>query len=287
MIIETSFYIGIIDQNNNLVVEYKYDGYGNIISIIDRTTNNIGEKNPYRYRSYYFDTETSWYYLNSRYYDSSIGRFITMDEVEYLGVTGTIFSYNLYSYCEGNPVMGYDPMGNWNLSELWDEMVSRLKHTVSIFGRIIISTINNIELEVEAGVGFGGSYGISTGEGSIEVSAGYTITDAITYSRGKLDIVNRTTDEFVVSSCNAPLIGKGNTKQHSYFDCNCTCNFMKTSFGDKSSCLANRKVENSYTTVGVSSGIYVILGFEYSIGIDIKSWSEDLIEIFYDGLEYE
>ena len=112
MIIETSFYIGIIDQNNNLVVEYKYDGYGNIISIIDTTTNNIGEKNPYRYRSYYFDTETSWYYLNSRYYDSSIGRFITMDEVEYLGVTGTIFSCNLYSYCEGNPVVYEDDDGN-------------------------------------------------------------------------------------------------------------------------------------------------------------------------------
>ena len=94
------------------MVEYKYDGYGNIISIIDRTTNNIGEKNPYRYRSYYFDTETSWYYLNSRYYDSSIGRFITMDEVEYLGVTGTIFSCNLYSYCEGNPVVYEDDDGN-------------------------------------------------------------------------------------------------------------------------------------------------------------------------------
>ena len=58
--------IGIIDQSNNLVVEYNYDGYGNIISMINNTTNKIGEKNPYRYRSYYYDCETSWYYLNSR-----------------------------------------------------------------------------------------------------------------------------------------------------------------------------------------------------------------------------
>ena len=48
------------------MVEYNYDGYGNIISMIDNTTNKIGEKNPYRYRSYYYDCETSWYYLNSR-----------------------------------------------------------------------------------------------------------------------------------------------------------------------------------------------------------------------------
>ena len=52
--------------------------------MIDNTTNQIGEKNPYRYRSYYYDTETNWYYLNSRYYNPNIGRFITMDEIEYL-----------------------------------------------------------------------------------------------------------------------------------------------------------------------------------------------------------
>jgi RHS repeat-associated protein len=105
MIIEISFYTGIIDENNNLVVEYNYDGYGNIISMVDNTTNKIGEKNPYRYRSYYYDTETIWYYLNSRYYNPNIGRFITMDEIEYLGATSTILSYNLFTYCEGNPVV--------------------------------------------------------------------------------------------------------------------------------------------------------------------------------------
>ena len=103
--------IGIIDENNNLVVEYNYDGYGNIISMVDNTTNKIGEKNPYRYRSYYYDTETSWYYLNSRYYNPNIGRFITMDEIEYLGATSTILSYNLFTYCEGNPISLKDPNG--------------------------------------------------------------------------------------------------------------------------------------------------------------------------------
>jgi RHS repeat-associated protein len=102
---------GIIDENNNLVVECNYDGYGNIISMVDNTTNKIGEKNPYRYRSYYYDCETSWYYLNSRYYNPNIGRFITMDEIEYLGGTSTILSYNLFTYCEGNPIIYGDNDG--------------------------------------------------------------------------------------------------------------------------------------------------------------------------------
>ena len=84
--------------------------------MIDTTSNNIGEKNPYRYRSYYYDTETSWYYLNSRYYDPLVGRFITMDEIEYLGATSTIQSYNLFTYCEGNPVNMVDPDGQFGIA---------------------------------------------------------------------------------------------------------------------------------------------------------------------------
>ena len=79
--------------------------------MVDNTTNKIGEKNPYRYRSYYYDSETTWYYLNSRYYDPNIGRFITMDEIEYLGATSTLLSYNLFTYCEGNPISLKDPYG--------------------------------------------------------------------------------------------------------------------------------------------------------------------------------
>lgn len=86
--------------------------------MVDNTTNKIGEKNPYRYRSYYYDTETTWYYLNSRYYDSFIGRFITMDEIEYLGATSTLLSYNLFTYCEGNPVNCIDSNGQFALMEI-------------------------------------------------------------------------------------------------------------------------------------------------------------------------
>lgn len=105
--------IGIVDEAGNLVVEYTYDAYGNIIKLVDTSNCDLSTINPFRYRSYYYDKETGWYYLNSRYYNPIIGRFITMDSVEYLGASGTALSMNLFSYCENNPIINIDPTGHY------------------------------------------------------------------------------------------------------------------------------------------------------------------------------
>ncbi len=52
------------------------------------------------------------YYLQSRYYDPEVGRFINCDDVNYIGVTGSEVSYNPFAYCENNSVNGWDPVGN-------------------------------------------------------------------------------------------------------------------------------------------------------------------------------
>ena len=62
-------------------IEYYYDAYGNIIKMVDTSELDIGNINPFRYRGYYYDKETGWYYLNSRYYNPFLCRFITMDSV--------------------------------------------------------------------------------------------------------------------------------------------------------------------------------------------------------------
>ena len=54
-------------------------------------------------------TETGWYYLQSRYYDPAVGRFISPDDVSLLGANGDLPSCNLYAYCSNNPVNFYDP----------------------------------------------------------------------------------------------------------------------------------------------------------------------------------
>ena len=74
--------------------------------------------NPFRYRGYYWDSETGFYYLQSRYYDPAIGRFINADDVDYLGAGSNLTSYNLFAYCGNNPVMGYDPTGHWDWAVL-------------------------------------------------------------------------------------------------------------------------------------------------------------------------
>jgi len=101
--------IGVFNYLGELVAEYAYDAWGNciILSQID----GIGDLNPIRYRSYYFDDETGLYYLINRYYDPEIGRFISPDSIEYLDYR-TINGVNFYCYCLDNPVFYYDPNGD-------------------------------------------------------------------------------------------------------------------------------------------------------------------------------
>lgn len=80
----------------------------------------MANTNPIRYRSYYYDTETGFYYLQSRYYDPETGRFLNADDVDHLGASGMVLSFNLFAYCENNPVNSLDPSGYVciNLSEI-------------------------------------------------------------------------------------------------------------------------------------------------------------------------
>ena len=95
-----------------LVVTYTYDAWGKLVELKDTTANSVGTQNPFRYRGYYYDTETSLYYLQTRYYDANTGRFINADGQLNEGVLG----YNMFAYCENNPVMRDDPTGHfWGL----------------------------------------------------------------------------------------------------------------------------------------------------------------------------
>ncbi len=105
--------LSILDGNGNDVVDYTYDAWGKLLSTTDTSNQNIGSLNPFRYRSYYFDTETGLYYLQSRYYDANTGRFINADDTSILQDTrGEVLGANLFAYCNNNPINNYDPSGN-------------------------------------------------------------------------------------------------------------------------------------------------------------------------------
>ena len=120
-IVETIYYvkniqndvIKLVNHTGEIVGEYIYDAYGNIVNINELSI--FAYENPFRYKSYYHDQETNLYYCNSRYYNPEICRWTTMDEVEYLDKT-LVLGCNLYTYCVNNPVVNKDNNGTTHLN---------------------------------------------------------------------------------------------------------------------------------------------------------------------------
>ncbi len=101
--------IALIDNTSAEVVSYTYDTWGKVIDVSSTKASTVGEKNPYRYRGYRYDSETGLYYLQSRYYNPEWGRFINADGI--LGKAGVLLSYNVFCYCGNNPVNFKDENG--------------------------------------------------------------------------------------------------------------------------------------------------------------------------------
>ena len=101
--------IRIYDENFSSVVKYTYDAWGKILSIDGTGASTIGEYNSLRYRGYYYDSDTGLYYLNSRYYDPVMCRFVNADAYNSTGLG--IQGHNMYSYCLNNPIRYYDNGG--------------------------------------------------------------------------------------------------------------------------------------------------------------------------------
>lgn len=127
--------VGITDVDNNLIASYTYDSWGKVISITGSNV-AVGELNPFRYRSYYYDSDIQMYYLQSRYFDPEIGRFINSDDVNYLGITESEVSYNAFAYCNNNPILGTDEDGLYNFSDLIKLIEKFLKSAKSILIKI-------------------------------------------------------------------------------------------------------------------------------------------------------
>ncbi len=111
--------IAIYKQNGSLICKYVYDAYGNNKCLnpngtVNSTETFIGNLNPIRYRSYYFDAETNLYYLKSRYYDPEICRFISSDSIEYNNLE-RLHGLNLYGYCHNNPISYFDNTGHFSI----------------------------------------------------------------------------------------------------------------------------------------------------------------------------
>ena len=108
----------ILDSGGKIAASYDYDAWGNC-TVYNSSDAAIGDLNPLRYRGYYYDAETGFYYLQSRYYDFANCRFINADGQ--LSITDFVGS-NLFAYCGNDPVNRIDPTGeawwHWALGAL-------------------------------------------------------------------------------------------------------------------------------------------------------------------------
>ena len=104
--------VAIYNEGGTKLISYTYDAWGNVSTTFGHSGHWWeASLNPFRYRGYYYDIETGFYYLNSRYYNPNWGRFINADG--YVSTGTGLLGHNMFAYCNNNPILLVDPDGNW------------------------------------------------------------------------------------------------------------------------------------------------------------------------------
>ena len=154
----------IYNEEGTLVGKYNYNAFGECE--IETDEGGIAEKNAIRYRGYYYDEETGFYYLKTRYYDPEIGRFITIDDTSYLAPNG-VNGLNLYAYCGNNPVMNVDPEGTSWWSNFWNSTFGKVFGTILVIGGIVAISILTVGIGTAITGALGGGLAASMLGGAI------------------------------------------------------------------------------------------------------------------------
>ena len=142
--------IAIYTESGRKILEYTYDAWGNHSVTWTYLTMEtlLAGTNPFRYRGYYYDTDTQLYYLQSRYYNPATGRFINADGLVSTGQG--LLGYNMYVYCNNNPVMRYDPTGYYS----WEEFKEDAENfVIGLIENFFDAVDKSIEAEISLGPG--------------------------------------------------------------------------------------------------------------------------------------
>ncbi len=262
--------IGIIDNQGTQVVEYTYSPWGELLSITGTLKDTIGVKNPLRYRGYYYDSETGFYYLQSRYYDPVVQRFLNADAVV-SGVGTSIHGYNLFAYAFNNPVNMDDSEGNWpkwikkavkKVATAVKKVVKAGKKVVKKLSKTIDKTASAFTIELGIGMGLKGSADV----GGVELSGGFK-SDSIT-------IILNSEDSRIGQRIESDLkVGVGpfelGPSQSDWIPI--SKNDMYSS--DSSWCDAEPVIE-------FGGEVYLFYGFTLNISVDLEVIKEGLVILF-------
>ena len=213
--------IGLHDSEGKVVVSYSYDTWGNIVSITGSLKDSVGKKNPYRYRGYRYDEETGLYYLQSRYYNGSWGRFINADAV--IGQPGDILSFNMFAYCHNNPVNMSDESGylpKWLkkaakvVKKTVSKVVKKVKAVANTVKNKVVSSYKSVKTAIK---NYGPVIKSSIKQTSKNVASSVKQTGSNLINKGK-NFVLRTTESDIISGIEASVdSGLGNIKTVSKF----------------------------------------------------------------------
>ena len=173
----------VISADGTILAAYTYDAWGNVLT----SEGSLATANPIRYRGYYFDTETSLYYLQSRYYDPAIGRFINADN--YATTYKTSTGANMFAYCLNNPANCKDDGGelaNWLIGGVVGAVAGIVGQVLSDAATSLLTgkvTVSNWQTYAGAAVGgaAGGIVLATTGN----VNAANAVTGAVTTGVGQ------------------------------------------------------------------------------------------------------
>ena len=108
--------VAVYNSNGKKICTYTYDAWGNCTTtrasgITSLESQIASSYNPFRYRGYYYDTQTGFYYLQSRYYNPEWGRFLNVDG--YISSGSGLLGQNMFVYANNNPIMFSDPTGEF------------------------------------------------------------------------------------------------------------------------------------------------------------------------------
>ena len=200
-------------STGKLAVTYTYDAWGKLVELKDTTANSVGTQNPFRYRGYYYDTETSLYYLQTRYYDPEVGRFINADAFTSTDISG-VLSANMFAYCENRPTIGSDPTGEWvhiligaavgAVGSLASQVLSDVIASAAT-GNFSLSSWQTYAGAVAGGAAGGAVYAATKNSTAAGAASGFVST----FTTGALEKTetNRTWGDIVAESVNEGLIG--------------------------------------------------------------------------------
>jgi len=142
--------IAIYDETGSKIGSYTYDAWGkHTYSTVSGNTSLenriVSTYNPFRYRGYFYDVETQWYYLQSRYYNPNWGRFISADG--YISTGTGLLGYNMYAYCNNNPMTRVDPSGEFGYLIQFGALLVSYASTavVAIFDEDVREDMNRIK----------------------------------------------------------------------------------------------------------------------------------------------